>query len=79
MYRALSLLLLDVLTITSAAKPTNLLVDFVPFVVGAVAVLCKSAPPQALTSANRAIFSRIRLGITKKGERGRSFGVVLLQ
>jgi len=42
-YRALSLLLLDVLTITSAAKPTNLLVDFVPFAIGAVAVLCKSA------------------------------------
>lgn len=38
-YRALSLLLLDTLAITSAAKPTNLLVDFVPFAVGAVVVL----------------------------------------
>lgn len=38
-YRALSLLLLDALTITSATKPTNLLVDFVPFAIGAVVVL----------------------------------------
>ncbi|KAF9652236.1 hypothetical protein BDM02DRAFT_3109676 [Thelephora ganbajun] len=38
-YRALSLLLLDVLTITSAAKPTNLLVDFIPFAIGAMVVL----------------------------------------
>ena len=43
-YRALSLLLLDVLTVTSAAKPTNLLVDFVPFAIGAVVVLCKVPP-----------------------------------
>jgi len=47
-YRTLSLLLLDALTITSAAKPTNLLVDFVPFAVGAVAVLGKSTPLQRL-------------------------------
>ena len=78
-YRALSLLLLDVLTITSAAKPTNLLVDFVPFAIGAVIVLCKPAPPQAFTPTNRAVFSRIRLGITKKGERGCFPGVVTLQ
>ncbi|KAF9780175.1 hypothetical protein BJ322DRAFT_1112846 [Thelephora terrestris] len=39
MSRALSLLLLDVLTITSATKPTNLLVDFVPFAIGAMVVL----------------------------------------
>jgi hypothetical protein len=45
MSRALSLLLLDVLTITSATKPTNLLVDFVPFAVGAMVVLCEPAPP----------------------------------
>ena len=43
-YRTLSLLLLDLLTITSAAKPTNLLVDFVPFTIGAVVVLGKSSP-----------------------------------
>jgi len=30
--------------VTSAARPTNLLVDFVPFAVGAMVVLCKSAP-----------------------------------
>lgn len=47
-YRALSLLLLDVATITSATKPTNLLVDFVPFAICAVLVLCKSIPPQQL-------------------------------
>ena len=45
-YRTLSLLLLDGLAITSAAKPTNLLVDFVPFAIGAVVVLGKSAPLQ---------------------------------
>jgi len=78
-YRALSLLLLDVLTITSAAKPTNLLVDFVPFAVGAAVVLCKPTAPQAFTSANCAVASRIRLGIAKKGERGHSLGVVLLR
>ena len=43
-YRSLSLLLLDGLTITSAAKPTNLLVDFVPFAMGAVVVLGKFTP-----------------------------------
>lgn len=51
-YRALSLLLLDVLTITPAAKPTNLLVDFVPFAIGAVVVLCEPTSPRTYVSAN---------------------------
>lgn len=39
MYRILSLLLLDVLTIPSAIKSINLLVDFVPFSISATVVL----------------------------------------
>ena len=78
-YRALSLLLLDVLTMTSAAKPTNLLVDFVPFAIGAVVVLCKSPPLRESTPANHAVASRVQLGVTKKGERGRPLAVAPLQ
>ena len=49
MYRTLSLLLLEALTITSATGPTNLLVDFVPFSIGAVVVLCELAFPRYLS------------------------------
>jgi hypothetical protein len=77
-YRALSLLLLDVLTITSAAKPTNLLVDFVPFAIGAVVVLCKPVSPRLFAPANHAVGSRVQLGVTKNGERGRPLVLVIL-
>jgi len=43
--RALSLLLLEVLTITSSAIPTNILVDFVPFSLGAIIVLAAFNSP----------------------------------
>ena len=49
MYRTLSLLLLEALAITSATGPTNLLVDFVPFSIGAVVVLCEPASPRYLS------------------------------
>ena len=47
-YRAISLLLLDGLTITSAVMPTYLLVDFIPFAIGAVVVLGRLVPLQRL-------------------------------
>lgn len=65
-YRTLSLLLLDVLTITSAAKSTNLLVDFVPFAIGGVVVLCKLFPPRAFPLANLTIPVAFNSGPPKK-------------
>lgn len=79
MYRALSLLLLDALAITSAAKSTNLLVDFVPFAVGAVVVLCKCVPALGVCLCLSRHSSGVQLRITKKGERDRSLVVVILQ
>ena len=76
-YRALSLLLLDVLTIASATKPTNLLVDFVPFAIGAVVVLCEPASLRASTPANHVLVSRVQPGVTKEGERGCPLAVVI--
>ena len=68
MYRALSLLLLDILTITSATKPTNLLVDFVPFAVGAMVVLCEPPPPLVYLSTNRAVPVAFNSGSPKEKE-----------
>jgi len=78
-YRTLSLLLLDALTITSAAKPTVLLVDFIPFAIGAVVVLGKHPPPQMFASANSTTISRVRLGTGKNREGGDSVDVVVLR
>lgn len=64
---------------TSAAKPTNLLVDFIPFAIGAVVVLCKPVPPQIFTSPKRAVASCVRPGIYRDGERGRFLDVAVLQ
>ena len=77
-YRASGLLLLDVLTITPATKPINLLVDFVPFAIGAVAVLCKPILPRLFTSTKHAVASRFRLSIGKNRERSCRLDVVRL-
>jgi len=77
-YRGFSLLLLDALTITSAIKPTNLLVDFVPFAVGAVVVLCKPFPSRTSTSVNCTAGSCLCLCIAKNGGRGCFLNMVVL-
>lgn len=66
MYRTLSLLLLEALAITSTTGPTNLLVDFVPFSIGAVVVLCEPAFLQVSVSANRTATDAFKVGSPKK-------------
>ena len=76
-YRTFNLLLLDVLTITSAVKPTNLLVDFIPFAIYAVVVLCKLTL-RTYTISNHLVVSRVQLGVGKNWGSGHSLDVVIL-